>query len=246
MTPEKTELVRAEDFDFADEFRRRLSTIPSIYGKNSVLEGKIYRGIGVIRLKHIVPAILFIRDREALEIWIENPDRIDRVYPHADIEDGLKSRFPELQGSISKFGMTSAVVLEDWEDHTYLSVQDWIGRMIRTKVAEGSDYMDVPETNIDTLEDLVKRYGLHKIVSRVPKQATTKDGTIHWSREEDVLSPDIVGQYRENSFLRGFQERFDMTPRQFMRFRVLVGGAKRAGQPLNYDKLAAEIVSEEG
>lgn len=45
MTPEKSEFESAQEFDFAGEFRRRLAAIPNIDGKDSVLEGKLYRGL---------------------------------------------------------------------------------------------------------------------------------------------------------------------------------------------------------
>lgn len=191
-----------------------------------------------------MPAILFVRDNENLDIWVENPSKISRAYPHADIEENLKRRFLELN-EIGRLRMTSAVVLEDWEGHTYLSIKEWLGKLIRIKVVEGSNDVDVPEVNIDTVEDLVKRYGIHKVTSQVAQKVTKDNQTISWSRDEEILTLDIVGQYREASFLRSYQERYEMTAAQFLRFRTRVNSAKRANQPLNYDPLAAEIIADE-
>ncbi len=244
MTPEKPESAGAKEFDFAGEFRRRLTAIPNIDGKDSLLEGKLYRGIGIVRLKHKVPAILFLRDEKKLDLWTEDPQKMYGAYPHSYLDASLKRQFPELDNRIS-LGTAHAVILEDWENHTYLSVDRGMGKIVKTIVAEGSSEIKTPWFNIDTLEDLVKRYGIHKITSSMPQEVTKGNQSFHWSRDEEILTLDIVGQYREASFLRSYQERYEMTAAQFLRFRTLVNGAKKSNQPLNYDQLAAEIVIDE-
>lgn len=243
MTSENPEFIGAENFDFAAEFKSRMVALPYVADKDSVLEGSLYASVGISRLKRLVPVILFAMDNESLEIWIENPSKISRATPHSDIDDAFRKKFPELDNP-ERLRVSSAVVLEDWEAHVYLSVSDSIGKIVRIKVQEGVNQTDIPEYMIETWEDLVKKYGLHKIISRM-EQRVTKNGTttVTWENE-DVLNVDIVGQYRENSFLRSFQETFQMTAAQFLRFRTLVNGAKKSNQPLNYDQLAAEIVSE--
>lgn len=241
MTPEKTELGAGE-FDFVGEFRRRLAEIPSIDGKDSVIEGKLYRGIGIVRLKHKVPAILFQRDERSLDVWMENPVKMHGAYPHSYLDTSLRRRFPELDNHTVT---AHAVVLEDWESHTYLSIDRGVGKIVKIIVAEGSSEIKTPWFDIDILEDLMKRYGIHKITSNMPQEATRGNRSFHWSRDEEILSLDIVGQYREARFLKSYQERYEMTAAQFLRFRTFVNSAKRAGQPLNYDQLAAEIVAGE-
>lgn len=241
MTPEFKQIQTVEQFDFVTEFKSKLNSTTPIPEKDAAFEATYFESIGIEKLKRSIPALLLSVDNKKLELWIDNPNNLDLRFPHSHLEDKLKEK---IYLDHDRIRTQSALLLEDYEGNKYLSVKYWIGKMIKQNVEEGTEGIGVPEHDIESWEDLINRYGFHKIIS--PFQVIEKEqkGEIHYWQEKAVLSTDLLGSYREARFLRSFRVKYEMTAAQFLRFRTMVNSAKHAQQAVNYDEFAKDIVSD--
>lgn len=238
----------AQISEIRGEFHRRLTAITQLTSQAGRDEAWRLNGIGITQVKFRAPVCVYSFESEKhfdyprLEIWVEDPKNItDHRQPHWEARDHLGD-FAKAKGF--NFGQlpVSGYIFQDNSNRLLLSVDHYTAQ----DLAKG---IQSDEWKRKGWSNLIENYGLAMIFGNIPyDEVYQKDGfthSVHGVTVTNVLDYDLVGQIREDNFLRDFARRYQMTNWQFMRFRLLTSGAKDAKISTNYEQLVQELLAED-
>jgi len=233
--------------NYVQLFQDRLSAISLLPPDEQEWKAFRYKDLGVQKVKREAPGAIFttptspfyfwMYETHNLDLWVTDPARIEKddPIPHSTVKGEMTDFRCNVKTPINREEdySLSAQVIQDQDDNIYLFVKprmiDPTGEELRRKYSNDEAYLS-----------MIERYGCILVTNaRVP---TSYGGTtIETVR---FLDRDIVGELREEVYLRQFIKQFGLTERQFMRFRTFVLAAKEGNQRVNYTSIASEILTQ--
>ncbi len=220
--------------DFEGEYKRRLvsSTEIPLAARNTLLAN--LEKVGIWEVKKFLPAVTFDFPEGEFppkrELWVGSPKNIE--HPHDALFDEARFFIDSSETPYEPpMAKLSCYVLQGGEGSTYLI----IGR---------EDVYEFAKEDIETFQDMVRRYGFKKIVgnfgrSGLPKTLLSVEGN-------------LVEEMREELYLLEYSKKWRMTNTQYLRFHALVKGTHatrgQRGYPgghADYAELAKSIVLED-
>ncbi|MFA6963501.1 MAG: hypothetical protein WC227_02185 [Patescibacteria group bacterium] len=224
--------------DFNKLFLAQLGSMPQKTGEDAEHEAYHLGNIGISEIRREAVAIIFLLEgSKNLEIWLQDPGNSERAYWHNTarlvLKDFLRSK------NLKPDRMTGASVCQDQNDQLFmlLNSDDELFDLFSDDAKEG----DIGED----WRELFKRYQIKKVVGRVASR--TKDGGIDIEGVE-IIDEDLMGNRREEGFLRDLAKEYEMTTTQYLRFRTIVKSAEakdsdHPGTAIQYHDLAKKIVA---
>jgi hypothetical protein len=245
LEKQQLEQKETEPIDFLSVFNAKLEAIsPSTEWKNDWEKNGLEK-IGIAPLIKKIPCDIFYnREGEADvsvdELWIEDPKNCGSRYPHAAVHESLQQFLEEKGRSDTLPATASGYLLVDENNKKYLFLDkaetaEYYIRQIKSK-----------ERQRERWEKMVKKYGLEKIFGNLSEEIWDEKTGRYF---ETVLEPSLVEKTREENYLSGFAEKYQMTNNQFIRFHAQAMAAleafKKYENSVDLDALAKEIIADE-
>ncbi|HUD45157.1 MAG TPA: hypothetical protein VMR41_06440 [Patescibacteria group bacterium] len=240
MYQEQTRRIDQDDLgnpNFVQVFSERMAEIPHFpeeFQRSAALVRVIPDTERVVRR---VPTIVFISDTSNwlslddldYHLWVEDPKSLDSAhYPHDQMEDRLRAYGSKWKLYCSS--LASADLFENEKGERRL--------ILDTKTGFQN------QENIDRSEKIRQQWGL--LARRYKLAGIYGDYYDYRTGEKTtIVGSDIVGQIREDEFLRGYAQRYGMTNFEWMRFRTRAFTAKEGQVSVKYDQLAQESLYRE-
>jgi hypothetical protein len=256
LKPNKKEV--APKVNFKQLFDAKLESIAPLSEQDSEWESEGFQDLGIKKIKRKVPAVIirFSGDKKPLQLWATDPKNTTSVnYIHDDVREELKKFLetsnlnPEISSNAS-----SAYVIQDDEDKLYLFFDGVVAEGRKSDVEFGYEF---GSSHIKKYEELMKRYGIEKMMGQFHETKTEGDTTSYGWKMENILDKDIIGRIRENEYLVTFAQKYQMTNNQFMRFRLRAIAGREAtlrdkeatkrgvSYLIDLDDLAKEIIAQD-
>lgn len=257
LMSESREREIKKKINFRKIFAEKIESIEPLSEQDSEWESAGFQDLGIKKIKRKIPAVIFRGfSGNKLQLWATDPKNTTQVnYIHDDVREELE-KFLEasnLDPEISS-NATSAYIIQDDEDKLYLFFDGVVAEYRKEDVSFGYDY---GVESLKKYEELMKRYGIEKMMGQFNETKTEGDTkTLGW-KMENILDKDIIGRIRENEYLVKFAKKYGMNNTQFMRFRVraiegrkaALGDREAAEKGISYldvdlDNLAKEIMAQ--
>lgn len=245
--------------DFKKIFNDKLANIAPLSEQEDKGFEKIFKNFEIGKIKKKCPAVIFEGFPEnKMQLWIADPKNIvNNNYSHYETRKELKNFLEtnKLDPTTTQLA-DLAYIIQDEKEKLFLFFDGQFAEAIKKSIERGKRYDYF--FSIKKYEDLMRRYGIEKMIGQFTELTTTSNGAIINSyKTENILNEDVLGEIRENEYLFSYAKKYNMTKNQFINFRIRAIAGREAALKdkeaaergtsylINLDDLAKEVIAQD-